>query len=179
MAKKDHKPKKAVKKAAPKSSHKTPAQAAGKAKKPIDKKAAKAREKAREANKKVERLVQKGRERGFVTYDEILKEFPTIEDDILYNEPPVWHHPVRQVLGGVLLDAGRAKEAEAVYRADLARVRENGWSLFGLARSLEAQGRPDEAAEVRRRFETAWKRADISLTSSRIMTDDRRTQSTR
>ena len=103
----------------------------------------------------------------------VLEEAVAIEDAIPYNEPPVWHHPVRQVLGGVLLDAGRAKEAEAVFRADLARVRENGWSLFGLMRSLEVQGRTAEAAEARRRFETAWKRADITLTSSRIIANDR------
>lgn len=30
------------------------------------------------------KLVTKGKERGYVTYDEILKEFPTIEDDILF-----------------------------------------------------------------------------------------------
>ena len=33
---------------------------------------------------KSEKLIAKGRERGFVTYDEILKEFPTIEDDITF-----------------------------------------------------------------------------------------------
>lgn len=33
---------------------------------------------------KVERLMAKGKERGFVTYDEILHEFPTVEDDINY-----------------------------------------------------------------------------------------------
>ncbi len=33
---------------------------------------------------KTERLVSRGKERGFVTYDEILKEFPTIETDILF-----------------------------------------------------------------------------------------------
>ncbi len=32
------------------------------------------------------RLLERGRERGFVTYDEILKEFPTIEDDVLFLE---------------------------------------------------------------------------------------------
>src|SRR5262249_46981098 len=79
----------------------------------------------------------------------------------------------RQILGGVLLDAGRAGDAEAVYRADLARVRENGWSLFGLARSLEAQQRQDDAARVRQRFERAWQRADITLASSRMIADDR------
>lgn len=34
----------------------------------------------------VKMLLAKGKERGFITYDEILKEFPTIEDDILFLE---------------------------------------------------------------------------------------------
>ncbi len=38
--------------------------------------------KEREVSVKVDRLVSKGKERGFVTYDEILKEFPTIEETI-------------------------------------------------------------------------------------------------
>ncbi len=33
---------------------------------------------------KAGRLILKGKERGFVTFDEILKEFPTIEDDIIF-----------------------------------------------------------------------------------------------
>ncbi len=33
-------------------------------------------------DKKAEKLMHKGKERGFVTYDEILKEFPHIEEDI-------------------------------------------------------------------------------------------------
>ncbi len=33
---------------------------------------------------KANRLLAKGKERGFVTYDEILKEFPNIEDDIVF-----------------------------------------------------------------------------------------------
>jgi RNA polymerase primary sigma factor len=32
------------------------------------------------------RLLGKGKERGYVTYDEILKEFPTVEEDILFLE---------------------------------------------------------------------------------------------
>ncbi len=103
----------------------------------------------------------------------LLREAVALEDAIPYNEPPVWHHPVRQILGGVLFDAGRAAEAEPIYREDLARVRENGWSLFGLARSLEAQGKTQDAAEVRLRFERAWRRADITLKSSRIIANDR------
>ena len=72
----------------------------------------------------------------------------------------------------MLLEAGRPADAEAVYREDLKRFRENGWSLFGLRESLRAQHRGHEAADVQRRFERAWTRADIMLTSSRIMTND-------
>jgi tetratricopeptide (TPR) repeat protein len=103
----------------------------------------------------------------------LLKEAVAIDDGIPYNEPPVWHQPPRQVLGALLLEAGRAAEAEAVYREDLTRFRENGWSLFGLATSLETQGKSGKAADVRRRFEKAWARADLRLTSSRIIDSDR------
>ncbi len=33
---------------------------------------------------KMERLISRGKEKGFVTYDEIIKEFPNIESDILF-----------------------------------------------------------------------------------------------
>jgi hypothetical protein len=105
----------------------------------------------------------------------LLREAVTIEDGIPYNEPPVWHHPPRQILGAMLLEVGRPVEAEVVYREDLQRFRENGWSLFGLRESLRAQHRTPEAAEAQRRFERAWSRADVTLTSSRIMTSDMRT----
>jgi pimeloyl-ACP methyl ester carboxylesterase len=98
-----------------------------------------------------------------------LREAAAIEDGIPYNEPPVWHHPPRQILGAVLLDAGKASDAEKVYLEDLRRFPENGWSLFGLSQSLEAQGRGDEARAVRARFEKAWARADITLSSSRVL----------
>lgn len=42
--------------------------------------------KREEMNEKAEKLIAKGKERGFVTYDEILKEFPTIEEDIIFLE---------------------------------------------------------------------------------------------
>jgi RNA polymerase primary sigma factor len=35
---------------------------------------------------KTDRLLARGRERGYVTYDEILKEFPKIEEDIIFLE---------------------------------------------------------------------------------------------
>ena len=76
--------------------------------------------------------------------------------------------PVRQALGAVLLDAGRPAEAEAVYRADLDEYPRNGWSLFGLSRSLAAQGRDADARWARQGFENAWARADVELAASRF-----------
>ncbi len=46
----------------------------------------KANKKMQEVEAKTARLIARGREKGFVTYDEILKEFPTIETDILFLE---------------------------------------------------------------------------------------------
>ena len=42
--------------------------------------------KAEEQGKKAESLLARGRARGFVTYDEILKSFPNIETDVLFLE---------------------------------------------------------------------------------------------
>jgi tetratricopeptide (TPR) repeat protein len=95
-----------------------------------------------------------------------LREAVRREDKLRYIEPPDWIQPVRHALGAALVDAGRHAEAEAVFREDLSRHPENGWSLYGLARSLKVQGKPDDAAAVSARFEKAWQRADIKLTSS-------------
>jgi tetratricopeptide (TPR) repeat protein len=97
-----------------------------------------------------------------------LREAVAIEDRIPYDEPPGWHAPVRQSLGAVLLDAGRAADAERVYREELHRNPGNGWSLFGLARSLRAQGKAAEAGRVQQDFATAWRHADVRLTASRM-----------
>ena len=90
------------------------------------------------------------------------------EDALIYQEPPDWHAPVRHHLGAVLLEAGRPDEAEAVYWEDLRKNPGNGWSLLGLAQALEGQGKKDDAARARKRFEEAWKHADFALTASRI-----------
>lgn len=89
-------------------------------------------------------------------------------DDLPYMEPPTWHYPVRQSLGAVLLDAGRLEDAEAVYRDDLEKWRNNGWSLFGLLQTLRAQGRTREADEIQAQFDKEWSRADVTLTASRF-----------
>jgi tetratricopeptide (TPR) repeat protein len=93
-----------------------------------------------------------------------LEQAVALEDANTYFEPPLWHQAPRQVLGRVLLKAGKPAQAERVYREDLARYRANGWSLYGLARSLKAQGKP--TADVDRQFQAAWKNADVTLTAS-------------
>ena len=90
------------------------------------------------------------------------------QDGLVYMEPPPWYFPTRQALGAVLLDAGRAEEAEAVYRKDLEQYPANGWSLFGLARSLEAQGRSADAQWAETGHRNAFARADVELSASRF-----------
>jgi hypothetical protein len=67
-----------------------------------------------------------------------------------------------------MLGAGRAAEAELIYREDLKRFPGNGWSLHGLRQSLVAQGKTAEAAEVTRQFDKAWRMADVKLVGSRF-----------
>jgi len=97
-----------------------------------------------------------------------LEEAVRLEDALTYDEPPPWYYPVRQSLGAVLLAAGRAQQAEAVYREDLKRNPENGWSLFGLAQALRTQSKTAEASAVDKRFRRAWARADVQLLASRF-----------
>lgn len=97
-----------------------------------------------------------------------LREAAQEEDRIPYDEPPGWHAPVRHTLGAVLLASGRAADAEAVYREELARNPDNGWSLRGLAGSLAAQEKSVEAKTVEARLAAAWQHADVELAGSRF-----------
>jgi len=96
----------------------------------------------------------------------LLREAVAKEDTLAYDEPKDWFFPVRQVLGAELMAAGRAPDAEAVYRKDLEQNPANGWSLFGLQAALRAQNKTDAAAKVEREFRAAWKNADVMLTAS-------------
>ena len=95
-----------------------------------------------------------------------LREAVKCEDALRYSEPPDWIHPIRHALGANLLAAGRVTEAESVYRDSLNRLPNDGWSLFGLARCLELQGKAAEAKPILAQFEAAWRDADVKITSS-------------
>lgn len=94
------------------------------------------------------------------------REAVRLEDTFNYVEPPQWFYPVRASLGAVLLKAGKPADAEAVYREDLRRFPENGWSLIGLEASLRTLGKTAEADGVRGRRQKAWSSADIQLNAS-------------
>lgn len=97
----------------------------------------------------------------------LLTEAMKVEDALLYNEPVDWHHPVREILGDVLLQAGQHALAEKYFQEDLQAYPESGWALMGLYNSLKAQGKTSEAAAVKKRYDKAFEKADIKLASSR------------
>ncbi|MDH4155096.1 MAG: hypothetical protein OEV01_15040, partial [Nitrospira sp.] len=70
---------------------------------------------------------------GAITH---LREAVRREDELVYGEPPEWTVPVREELGVLLLRAGRAVEAEQVFRDDLSRFPKNSWSEQGLTDAL-------------------------------------------
>ena len=91
-----------------------------------------------------------------------------LEDELVYDEPEPIPFAARDWLGAALLEAGRAGDAERVYRAALDDRPHNGWSLFGLEQALRAQGRTAQADQARAAFRQAWVRSRTTLSSSRF-----------
>ncbi|MDQ2986925.1 MAG: hypothetical protein M3R13_09435 [Armatimonadota bacterium] len=87
------------------------------------------------------------------------------EDMLNFSEPPDWIQPTRHTLGAILMDMGRHRDAEQVYRDDLRKLPQNGWSLYGLHASLKAQSKA-EATGVKQKFDAAWAGSDVKITSS-------------
>ena len=79
-----------------------------------------------------------------------------IEDSLAYMEPPYWYFPVRQSLASVRLRQGRLDEAEKAFRESLARVRNNGWALAGLAETYKRQGNAKAEKATREAMAKAW-----------------------
>jgi tetratricopeptide (TPR) repeat protein len=95
-----------------------------------------------------------------------LQNAVVFEDGLTYTEPAAWHIPTRQNLGSILFKAGNYEAAETIYKEDLAILRQNGWSLMGLYKSLMAQGKNEEATRIKNEFAAAWKDADIAIDDS-------------
>jgi tetratricopeptide (TPR) repeat protein len=92
-----------------------------------------------------------------------LREAVAVEDTLDYMEPPDWFAPARETLGGLLLQQGKAAEAEQVFRDDLKHNPNNPRSFFGLASALKAQGKKADAQAPGQAFASAWKKADTKL----------------
>lgn len=91
-----------------------------------------------------------------------------LEHALPYTEPAYWHRPISHLLGATLLEAGKAGEAETVYRESLTSYRRDGWALMGLVQALRVQGKAAEAAKAHSEFDEAWRRADTPITHSRL-----------
>ncbi|MDM0034280.1 hypothetical protein QTI33_19250 [Variovorax sp. J22P271] len=83
-------------------------------------------------------------------------EAVAIEDALAYTEPPYWYYPVRQSLGSVRLRQGQLDAAEQAFRESLARVRNNGWALAGLAEVERRQGDANAERAAREAYRRAW-----------------------
>jgi tetratricopeptide (TPR) repeat protein len=79
-----------------------------------------------------------------------------IEDGLSCTEPPYWYYPVRQSLGAMRLRQGRLDEAEAALRESLARVRNNGWALAGLAEVYKRKGDAKAEQATRAALKKTW-----------------------
>jgi len=95
-----------------------------------------------------------------------LREAVRNEDKLRYSEPPDWIQPVRHTLGAALVKLGRHREAVNVYREDLKRLPNNGWSTYGLASCLRTLGNGSAADALMAKFESIWAEADTEITSS-------------
>ena len=98
----------------------------------------------------------------------LLKKAVEIEDKLTYQEPPDWFFSTRHTLGYILVKAGKFEEAQVIYEQDLSILPENGWALMGLYNSLKGQDRIQEASQVKKRFDEAWKWSDITIRASRL-----------
>ena len=88
-----------------------------------------------------------------------------IEDGLRYDEPEPLGFSIRHWLGDALWEAERHEEAIEVFQAELLDHPNNGWSLFGLERSLRALGKDHEANSAHEQFLEAWARSDTYIRS--------------
>jgi hypothetical protein len=88
-----------------------------------------------------------------------------LESAIDADDPPLLGAHTRLIMGRALLSAGRYAEAEGVAREDLKVIPGSGWALAMLRDALRAQKKTTEAAEVEKKLNEVWARADDALKS--------------
>ncbi len=85
------------------------------------------------------------------------------DDELRYDEPWGWMMPIRHSLGALLLEQGRYKEAEDVFKKDLLLHPNNGWALKGLTSCYHQTGQHQEAKITEQLFDKSWTRSDIHI----------------
>ena len=104
-----------------------------------------------------------------------LRQAVELDDNLPYDEPWGWMQPTRHALGALLIDRGRYKEAEEVYRADLGldssinrsqRHPNNVWSLHGLYECLANRAERLEIKHIKILLDKAVARADVPISAS-------------
>ena len=101
-------------------------------------------------------------------YEDAIAAYKTAsetEENMVYTEPRDWLLNPKHYLGNALLKAAKWQEAENVFLADLKNNNENGWALYGLYLAVNGQNNNSEAANVLKRFNKAFEKADIKITS--------------
>ena len=86
------------------------------------------------------------------------------ETELGYSEPPQYSRPPLEVLGEVLIQAGKFTEARDAYTKDLVERPHSGFALYGIANAWQKEGKRDQAAKAYREFLDAWSHADPDLT---------------
>lgn len=79
-----------------------------------------------------------------------------IEATIPYNEPPYWYYPVAQSLGAAYYRAGQYREALGAFREAIFKAPNNGWALYGLAKTERKLGNKREAQAAEAALENVW-----------------------
>jgi tetratricopeptide (TPR) repeat protein len=85
------------------------------------------------------------------------------ESNMLYNEPRDWMLSPAHFSGNALLLNNDGKTAEQIFTQDLKNNNENGWALYGLYKAMLLQNKKTAAAAVLKRYNRAFKNADVKL----------------
>ncbi|MEM9619689.1 MAG: tetratricopeptide repeat protein [Pseudomonadota bacterium] len=95
-------------------------------------------------------------EKDFTTAIEAMEEATALQETLVYMEPPYWYYPSKQTLASMLLQAGHAERAEALFLESLTESPNNAWVLYGLSETYKAQGDKNGAKYASALFRDAW-----------------------
>ncbi|HEY1729146.1 MAG TPA: hypothetical protein VGG22_12280 [Candidatus Baltobacteraceae bacterium] len=79
---------------------------------------------------------------------------------------PAWYFPAGEWLGWILLRSRNTTDAEAAFRAELVRTPRDARALFGLERTLGAEGKAADATGVGEQMTAAWQGPAAGLQST-------------